>query len=83
MITVTYDPNFKGCVPDGRVKEIVDNIITFKDQKFKTIVSNESVIEELQTRVRTGKLNHKDIVFRFKEKDIFVTKDGNFVTEIL
>jgi len=76
MLTITYDPDFKGCVPDGRVEEVVDNIIAYKDQRSEVIVSNQTVIEELRLRICKDEISHEDIVFMFDDEEIHVNEYG-------
>jgi len=69
-------------VPDGRVKEVVDNIVSFNDQRTEVTVSNELVVDELRLRVCRGEINHGDVVFRFNGQDLPVDRDGRFTVKI-
>ena len=79
MLTITYDPNFTGCVPDGRVKEVAGNIISYKDQKKEITVSNELVVDELRLRIKRGEILGTEIAFRFKGEDIPIDEEGYFI----
>jgi len=76
MLTVIYDPNFKGCVPDGQVKKVVDNIISVMDQRPETTVSNQTVIDELRLRICKGEISHNDIIFKFGDTEIKINEYG-------
>jgi hypothetical protein len=71
MITVTYDPLHSVSVPDGLSMAVAESIV--KDGNDVTIGTG-LVIDAIRVLVKTGKISHSIIHFKYKDTYIAIDK---------
>lgn len=78
-IIVHYSPEYGSTTPDGQIVKRVEEIIEdFIANKYTNVVyvGSEIILIAFRVAVKEGKLRPKDIVFRFKNQNIQIDKNG-------
>lgn len=78
MLTITYDPTNGKVVSDGLIKDWADKIV--EDYKelidMNITVGSGVMIDATRVLIMKGKLNYKEMVYRFKGHNLKVDKNG-------
>lgn len=72
---VEYDPENGLVVPDNKAYEIATKII---EERKNTTVGSFLIIDFIRLLIKREYINHKEICFRYNNKDIFVCEEGFF-----
>lgn len=75
-IKIEYDPTTGKAVKDGELHEWANDIVErYKTDKSVTRkIATETCVDILRTKVNNGDIDHKDIVFIYKDDEIVVDK---------
>lgn len=75
-IIVVYTKGGK-CWPDEKIDANIDKFLESLQEGDNYLkISNELVILALRAKIHQGKINHEDIVFRYKNYEIYSDKYG-------
>lgn len=78
MLTITYDPTNGKVVSDGLIKDWADKVV--EDYKklidMNITVGSGVMIDATRVLIMKGKLNYKEMVYRFRGLDLGVDKNG-------
>lgn len=85
MLIIEYDSVNGEVVSDGKVREWADRLVkVYKDRKsarnLTVIVGSVLMVDMTRLLVMKGKLNHEEIVYRFRDLDQSPDKYGTLRT---
>lgn len=78
MLTIKYDPTSGKVISDGLIKDWADKVVEdYKEAiNMNITVGSGVMVDAIRVLIMKGKLNYKEIVFRFRGLDLGVDKNG-------
>ena len=75
MLIIEYDPINGTVIPDGLIKDWADNLVK-TSTNMNITVGSSLMIDTTRALIAKKKINHKEIIYRFKKQDLKPDKNG-------
>jgi len=80
-IVIEYDPIEGEVRPDGKVWEYITEIIRLSKNEYLTspivlVIGSTIILDAFRVAIKEERLYYKDVIIRFRRKNIVIDKDG-------
>lgn len=80
-LIIEYDPINGHVLPDGKIEQYVNNIVSYvapdNTSLIENLIGSVVMLDAFRVAVKENKINHKEIVIRFKGLDYKLDKNGS------